>query len=107
MVCALYGEWKILKAPSKSPPDVWFRHVVSTGEDAIADTSEVDFDAFGADVDQHDLEAAHSRLYHHLQIAAPRERSLHCETFASNDMLFADRRTWRADAIGTAEGTLA
>ncbi|HLZ39721.1 MAG TPA: hypothetical protein VKQ11_02085 [Candidatus Sulfotelmatobacter sp.] len=62
MVCALYGKWKILKAPSKSPPDVWFRHVVSTGEDAIADTSKIDFHVFRADVDQHDLETMRSRV---------------------------------------------
>lgn len=54
---------------------------MSTGDDAVADASQIDLDALGADVNQHNFKTARASVEHHLEVALSRERGLDGETF--------------------------
>jgi len=92
MVGALYGYRKTLEASLVTPADIALRDIMTTREDSISDSSQVDFNILGPDVDQHDLEATNSRVNHHLQIVFPSERGFDREALVLADMLFRRRQ---------------
>jgi hypothetical protein len=60
---------KILEASQIATAHVHFEDVVSSCKHAITDAAQVNFDALGSDVHQHNLKAASLRFEHHLQVA--------------------------------------
>jgi hypothetical protein len=88
VVGALDGCRKILEASLVAPPDILPRHIMATRENSISDSSQVDFNIFCPDVDQHDLETTNARVSHHLQIMFPSQRRLDGEALMLADMLF-------------------
>ena len=86
MVGALYRCRKTLEASPVTPSDIALRDIMATRENSISDSSQVDFDIFRPDVDQHDLEATNSRINHHSQIVLSSERGFDREALASADV---------------------
>ena len=86
-----YGNRQIFKASFVAPPDVFFGDIMTAREDPISDSRQIDLDVFCPDVDQHDFEAAKSRIDHHSQVIFPSERSLNGEAF-SFSQVFVRRR---------------
>ncbi len=62
MVSTLYGDRQIFEAAFVASPDVFWRDVVTSRENPISDSCQIDLDALRTNVDQHDLEPATSRL---------------------------------------------
>ncbi len=75
MVGAFYGRRKIFEASLVAPADIAFGDIVAARENSISDSSEVDFNIFGSDVDQHDFETTNSRINHHSADSAFRPAS--------------------------------
>jgi hypothetical protein len=66
VVRALYRHRKTLETSLVTPADIALRDIMATRENSISDSSQVDFNIFCPDVDQHDLEAAISRINENL-----------------------------------------
>lgn len=56
------------------------------GEDAVANAIQIDLHILRPDVNQHNLEAARSRIAHHLQVALTGESGLDGETLRIPDV---------------------
>ena len=76
------GAGEVLEASQVAAAYVGFGNVVSAGEDPIADASEVEFDIFCCDVDQHNLKAACPRVDHHSQVSLAGKRRFDREALA-------------------------
>ena len=90
MVGALDGCQKTLEA--LTPADIALRDIMATRENSISDSSQVDFNIFCPDVDQHDLETTNSRIGHHSQVVLSSERGFDREALMLADMLFRGRQ---------------
>ncbi len=60
---------------------------MATRKNSISDSSQVDFNIFGSDVNQYVLKAAISRIHHHLQIVLSGQGGFDCEALTFADML--------------------
>jgi hypothetical protein len=83
LVGAFYGNGEILKAAFVASADVLFGNIVTSSQNAIADSGQVDLNACCPDVDQHGLKAACSCIQHHLQVALSRKRGLNGKAFGA------------------------
>ena len=107
MVGAFYGRRKIFEASLVAPADIAFGDIVAARENSISDSSEVDFNIFGSDVDQHDFETTISRIGHHLQIVLSGQRGFDREVLAVADVLprrsedLARGRDWKRSGQGS------
>ena len=86
MVGALCRYQKTLEASLVTPADIALRDIMATRENSISDSSQVDFNIFRPDVDQHDLETTNSRISHHSQVMFSGQRGFHCEALVSADV---------------------
>jgi hypothetical protein len=67
--------------------DITFRNIVAASENSISDSSQVDLNIFRSDVGQQDLEAANSRVNHHLHVMFSGQRGFNFEALALADVL--------------------
>ena len=88
MVGAFRRDRKILEASLVTPADIALRDIMPARENPISDSSQVDFNIFCPDIDQHNLETANSHIKHHLQIGVARERGFNNKAFGTADELF-------------------
>jgi hypothetical protein len=89
VVGALHRYRKTLEASQVTPADIALRDIMATSENAISDSSQVDLNIFGPNVDQHDLETTNSRVNHHSQIGVARESGFDGEALGAADVLFS------------------
>ena len=86
------GGWEILETSCIAPPDILFWHVVAARENAIFDTGQVSLDILRANVDQHNLEAALSRIEHESQIVLSGQRGFNSEALRLANMVSRRRQ---------------
>src|SRR5437660_12118997 len=80
MVCASYSDRKILIAAFVASPDILLRNVMASSQNSIPNSSQVNLDIFGSDIDKHNLKSTVPSVQHHLQVILSCERCLHRET---------------------------
>lgn len=68
MICALYGGCQIVQAPFIPTAYIEFRNTMSTSQNSVANPFQIDFDIFGADINQHNFKPLPFGIQHHLQI---------------------------------------
>src|SRR5437660_2669342 len=80
MVCASYSDRKILIAAFVASPDILLRNVMASSQNSIPNSSQVNLDIFGSDIDKHNLKSTVPSVQHHLQVIPSCECCLHRET---------------------------
>src|SRR5450631_2614900 len=90
MVRSLDGNWQICETAFITAPDVFRWNIVTSRQDPISDSRQIDLHIFRANVDQHDLEPSPPRVQHHPQVILPRQRGFNGEAFSLRQM-FARR----------------
>jgi hypothetical protein len=90
MVRSLDGNWQICETAFIAAPDVFRWNIVTSRQDPISDSRQIDLHIFRANVDQHDLEPSPPRVQHHPQVILPRQRGFNGEAFSLRQM-FARR----------------
>jgi hypothetical protein len=86
VVSAFHRYRKVLEASPVAPADIALRDIMTTRENSISDSSQVELDILSPDVDQHDFEPTNPRINHHLQIVLSSERCFDREAFTSTDV---------------------
>ncbi len=61
-------------------PDILLRNVMASSQNSIPNSSQVNLDIFGSDIDKHNLKSTVPSVQHHLQVILSCECCLHCET---------------------------
>ena len=78
------GGRQILKAPEIAPAHVHLRNIVTTCQNTLGDSSQVDLNVLGPDVDKNYLKASVdvSCVLHHLQVILAGESRLNGKTLS-------------------------
>ena len=87
MVRPFYRNSKILIAAFVSSPDIFLRNVMPASQNSIPNSSQINLDILGPDIDKYNLESALSGVHHHLQVILSRKRRFHRETIAIGQVL--------------------
>jgi hypothetical protein len=71
-----------VKTTEIAPTNVHLRNVVTTRQNTLGDSIQIELNAFGPDVDENDLKASvdASGILHHLQVILAGESCLHSKT---------------------------
>jgi hypothetical protein len=81
VVSAFHRYRKVLDASPVAPADIALRDIMTTRENSISDSSQVELDILSPDVDQHDFEPTHQPSFADsaFQRALFRSRSFHLD----------------------------
>src|ERR1035438_812725 len=66
IVSTLYCNGKIFEAALIASPNIFLGNIVTSRQDPVSDSSQIDLDIFCSDINQPDLDSARLRVQHHL-----------------------------------------
>jgi len=104
VVSATDGDRKVLEASAKAPPDIRFRNIMPAAQYALRDPSQIDFDLFRSNVNQHDLKAQSSCTNHHLKVVLAGERRLNRKALMSFQIFSSQTKNFPPRGDGRGRG---